>query len=218
MEPLSAPSGGALCKFTEAGAQPMHHAFDDADAEDPFQAEQLQLSEMEPPEEQMQEHEEVSVQQEMQAASSQPAAAPQPTDDADRSWWHRVGEEVEVNSLRVGGATLHHSHCIAHFGTSQLRIVFCAHCGGTTQGALSPLLAEPCRHEASGTRQRQLNRMMCRAQWPSGALQCQYGRGELSPTISFRLASATTCTILRPGQLADAAVVGVTEERGVRKR
>ena len=122
--------------------------------------------------------------------------APGPPPAIACSWWRRVGEQVATDTLTVGGATLHHAYKIAHFGNAQLRLVFCADCGGTTAGAYSPLLAQPCRHEASATRQMQLARMLMKGIWPTGALQRQQGRAELSAIIAFSPVDDATCRII----------------------
>ena len=164
------------------------HTLDEAEDEDPFQVSATPEVEMEPPDEE-DAPEDVQVRKQL----LEPMQVPLPA--TDYSWWQRVGESVELAALRVGGAALHPTHMLAHFGTLQCRLVFCVACGGTTAGTFSPLLAEPCRHEASATRQRQLNRMLQKHQWPTGALQDRFGRGDLSTTIAFTRLSGTSCRI-----------------------
>ena len=117
------------------------------------------------------------------------------------SWWSKVGEQVAISELKIGGATIHHSHWVGWFGNSTLRVVFCARCGGTTSGSHSPLLAVPCRQQANPTRARQLVRMMRRGLWPSPSMQA-HGRGVVSPVISFQPTSSTHALVrLRQGEL-----------------
>ena len=173
----------------EAGAVPAEvggvpaaiQTLDTADAADPLQdLEQLLEEEqqsMPPPYEDMQ-AEPVDILS-AEAASTQPKEVP-PT-----SWWQRQGEVIDKSSIKVGGACVHYTHHLAAFGNRLASIVFCGLCGGSTQGSFSPLLAEPCRREAKGTRQRHVNRMLLRNKWPTDELEGQYGQGDLRPPLVF---------------------------------
>ena len=127
-------------------------------------------------------------------------------------WWHRTGQLIDAAELRVGGATLHPSHRIAHFGNNQHRLVFCLQCGGLTTGTRSELLAEHCRRRLGATRARQLRRMCLQGRWPTAAQQQSCGRADLSTAIrfipvgsSFRIAQASGAMGLaaEPGYLAE---------------
>ena len=108
---------------------------------------------------------------------------PPPPPTHPPSWWDRLGELIPASELRVGGASLHHSHWLAHFGNAQHRLVMCAQCGGTTTGAFSNLLADQCRRSAAPTRSRHLRRMLLQGQWPLPGASSGLGRGEASGTI-----------------------------------
>ena len=87
--------------------------------------------------------------------------------------------------MKIGGATVHHSHQVAAFGNSQCRLVFCACCGGSTQGSFSPLLADSCRKNGSQTNMRYASRMLLKEKWPTDAMAQLHGQGWLSPTLCF---------------------------------
>ena len=112
------------------------------------------------------------------------------------SWWQCIGETITNDAITVGGAIIHHTHTLVHFGNVLHRVVLCAQCGGMTHGAFSPLLSVPCRRHAGDTRQRQVSRVMLRQLWPTGALQQQYGTGTLSNTIRFREVAADRVQIV----------------------
>ena len=165
------------------------NTMDEADAEDPFQ-EYFQVDEGEarmlPPEA------DLEAQEEQLQPAQQPDSQPPPPVDANaiddmqrHSWWQRVGDVVREQDLKIGGAAIHPSHLVAAFCGAAHSIVFCASCGGTTQGAHSPLLADACRKSAKGTRQRQLNRMLLQHQWPTGEMQQHFGPGTLMQPIQF---------------------------------
>ena len=120
------------------------------------------------------------------------------------SWWDRMGEVVTAEELRVGGAVIHSSRCIASFGNNRCKLEFCANCGGTTQGSHSPLLAAICCKGSSSTRQRQAQRMLQRQLWPTGAMDATVGRAQLSPPLRYRpcqggyiIAAASGADLLR---------------------
>ena len=194
-----------------AGATGAANTFDEADAVDPFQEmEHMEMEEqMLPPEED----------EAPEAPQPNPEAgqAQQPVpmvEEPRQSWWQRVGETVAQYSLVVGGASIHHSHLVGAFGNTLQSIVFCARCGGSTQGSFSPLLAEPCRRQASETRQRQLNRMLGKHQWPVGAMQSQFGRGVLSPPIGFAVVGEGNLRIVEPGTQSQCAQVDRSANAG----
>ena len=100
-----------------------------------------------------------------------------------QSWWNRIGHTIAADDLRIGGATIHHSHCLSHFGNDRHRLVICTQCGGSTSGSRSELLAVPCRRFMGATRERQLRRMT-QGRWPDSH-QAAFGRAELSLSIRF---------------------------------
>ena len=155
-----------------------HSALDEPEVEYPFEMLDHLPAEapMEPPSS-----------EEVQQAAPPVDAMPQTVlqEEVRHSWWQRLGEVIDPSALVVGGATVHTSHTIAHFGNVAHRLVCCLHCGGITHGAHSPLLAVRCRQHASATRQRQLNRMRLQGKWPSGELEQQFGSGTLSRGIRF---------------------------------
>ena len=119
---------------------------------------------------------------------------------AKTNWWHNIGEEVDTSSLVVGGAAVHPTHKLAHFGNAVHRLVFCADCAGTTTCVSSPLLAAVCKNNASETGQRHVHRMLVKGLWPTGEQQASRVRAEVSSHIGFRPTSALRCRIVAAHQ------------------
>ena len=113
---------------------------------------------------------------------AQPALVQPPA--ALGSWWDRVGEVIPADDLRIGGAIIHHTHAVCTYGNQQCRSVFCAHCGGSTLGGYSPVLAAGCSAPGTATNMRRANRML-QGKWPQQQMQDLYGRGEASAIIRF---------------------------------
>ena len=168
----SVPAGGAGSVLQQPGAQ--RCTLDDSEAEEPPQ-EELVLQRYEDPVD-------LRVVEECPAPPAPVLPAP-PAQSV--SWWSRLGELVAHSELRIGGAELHHSHRLAHFGNARHRLVFCLQCGGMTSGASSELLAASCRRSAGATRARQLRRMCLQGIWPEASQEASFGRAELSAAITF---------------------------------
>ena len=211
VERVSASAGGVLESVEASGVPCAADTLDAADAVDPFQ-EHLEEEEHTMPPEMVPHEAETSPQH---GAAENQAQQPVAMDDLQRhSWWQRVGEVVSSQSLVVGGAAIHHTHLVAAFGNTVHSIVFCARCGGSTQGTFSPQLAEPCRREASETKQRQIHRMLIKHQWLVGAMQCHYGSGSLSPPIRFVEVGSDSFQIAVPDARTAAAHVSGSATAG----
>ena len=124
------------------------------------------------------------------SSSAAPPPPPLPPSSSwstmEGTWWNRVGSIINTTDLKVGGATFHHSHWLTWLGNAEHRIVFCPRCAGTTSGAFSPLLAQPCNRQAADTSRRAVRRMLVDHVWPTPALRAQFGRAFCSPTIGFQ--------------------------------
>ena len=125
-----------------------------------------------------------------------------------------MGEVVDTGTLKVGGATLHPSHKVAHFGNAQHRLVFFADCGDATAGAFSPLLAVPCRNEVSETRQRQLACMLPKGLWPTGEMQTSQWRADVSSIIGFPPRGTERCRIVAAHKGVHDCVQAIPPEAG----
>ena len=101
------------------------------------------------------------------------------------SWWNRVGDIINPEHLKIGGAIVHSSHVLRIFGNGQCRIVFCQHCGGSTRGGYSPTLAGECR-PGSASSMRLTNRMLA-GKWPMEGMNVELGKPEqVLPAIRFQ--------------------------------
>lgn len=174
---------------------------DDPEVMSPADVDELDYVEMEPPDEDTG----ADFADLLPAASSSSAIAPMPTAPTpSTSWWNRLGQHIAASELRVGGATIHPSHWVAHFGNEEHRLVFCPRCGGSTAGAHSPLLADACRRHCTGTLGRHVHRMTAQEQWPTKIMRQSWGRATCSPALKF----VTTA-------LADTYVIAGADSGGV---
>ena len=90
---------------------------------------------------------------------------------------------IRIDQIRIGGAILHSSHVFRSFGNQLHRIVFCQHCGGSTTGGFSPILAAAC-HTGNAISMRRSRRMVS-GDWPQRDMLANFGNGEVTQAVRF---------------------------------